>query len=116
MPVRLRGTAHDAATLSTACAYVGPRSPYANPFRVGDPGPSPLGSPMGAEEAVDLFAATLRSPVGRYYAARFARALRGLDLMCSCPLSAPCHADVLLRLAHESGGTVRTRFLLEGPR
>ncbi|WP_244230158.1 DUF4326 domain-containing protein [Kitasatospora albolonga] len=64
---------------------------------------SPLGPPMDRAEAVDLFAATLRGPVGRHYAARFARALHGLDLMCTCPLDAPCHADVLLRLANESG-------------
>ncbi|MFF5567672.1 DUF4326 domain-containing protein [Streptomyces sp. NPDC012623] len=116
MPVRLRGASRDAASLSTACAYVGPRSRYANPFTAGVP--SPLGPPMDAAESVDLFAATLRGPVGRYYAARFARALRGLDLMCTCLLDAPCHADVLLRLANEPGtdGATRTNHLLEGPR
>lgn len=31
--------------------------------------------------------------------------LRGRDLMCWCPLSAPCHADVLLRLANPDDGT-----------
>ncbi|MEV3853078.1 DUF4326 domain-containing protein [Streptomyces sp. NPDC050095] len=118
MPVRLRGKSQDAANLSTACAYVGPRSRYANPFRTGDRGPSLVGLPMDAAEAVDLFAATLRGPVGRCYAARFARALRGFDLMCTCPLDAPCHADVLLRLANESadGGAIRTPYFLEGPR
>ncbi len=118
MPVRLRGACPDAAALSTACAYVGPRSRYANPFEAGDRAPSPLGPPMDALEAVDLFAATLRGPVGRCYAARFARALRGLDLMCKCALDVPCHADVLLRLANESGDgdTIRTRYFLEGPR
>lgn len=103
MPVRFRGAACDAAALSTACVYVGPRSPYANFFKAGDRAPSPLGPPMGAAEAVDLFAALVRGPVGRCYAARFARALRGLDLMCVCPLDIPCHADVLLRLAGGCG-------------
>ncbi|MGW6600511.1 DUF4326 domain-containing protein [Streptomyces sp. NPDC055036] len=118
MPVRLRGELQDAAALSTACAYVGPRSRYANPFRAGDRGPSLLGPPMGAAEAVDLFAATLRGPVGRWYAARFARALRGFDLMCTCPLDAPCRTDVLLRLASKSDGgeTIRIHNFLEGPR
>ncbi|GAA3083105.1 DUF4326 domain-containing protein [Streptomyces rectiviolaceus] len=118
MPVRLRGASRDAAPLSTACAYVGPRSPYANFFKAGDRAPSPLGPPMDAAEAVDLFAATLRGPVGRCYAARFARALRGFDLMCTCPLDVPCHADVLLRLANETGDgdTIRTCYSLEGPR
>ncbi|MFE7462593.1 DUF4326 domain-containing protein [Streptomyces sp. NPDC057499] len=116
MPVRLRGTPRDAATLSTACAYVGPRSRYANPFTVG--ARSPLGPPLDAAESVDLFAATLRGPVGRFYAARFARALHDLDLMCTCPLDVPCHADVLLRIANESRdcNATRTSQFLEGPR
>ncbi|MCZ4118092.1 DUF4326 domain-containing protein [Streptomyces sp. H39-S7] len=116
MPVRLRGASRDAATLSTACAYVGPHSRYANPFTVGTR--SPLGPPLDAAESVDLFAATLRGPVGRCYAARFARTLHGLDLMCTCPLDVPCHADVLLRLANEAcgGSAIRAPFLLEGPR
>ncbi|NJQ04051.1 DUF4326 domain-containing protein [Streptomyces lonarensis] len=116
MPVRLRGVPSDAAALSTTCAYVGPRSPYANPYVAG--ARSPLGPPMKAEESVDLFEATLRGSVGRHYSTQFARALRGLDLMCTCPLDAPCHADVLLRLANSLGdGTApRTTELLEDPR
>ncbi|MFJ8625608.1 DUF6195 family protein [Kitasatospora sp. NPDC093550] len=117
MPVRLRGAAPDAAALSTPCAYVGPLSPYANPFMAGDRSASPAGAPMDAEEAVDLFAATLRGPVGRYYADEFARALRGLDLMCTCPLDVPCHADVLLHLANDPGNsnTISTSYFMEGP-
>ncbi|MGX2994878.1 DUF6195 family protein [Streptomyces sp. JNUCC 64] len=117
MPVRLRGTAPDAAVLSTACAYVGPLSLYANPFTAGDRRPSPAGTPMGPKEAVDLFAATLRGPVGRFYADGFARELRGLDLMCTCPLDLPCHADVLLRLAngHGDSNTISTSNFMEGP-
>ncbi|WP_138960763.1 DUF4326 domain-containing protein [Streptomyces sp. YIM 121038] len=102
MPIRRRGSAHATSTLSGSAVYVGRGSRYANPFRAGDPSPTPCRGPMTAEEAVDLFAATLRGPVGRCYAERFARALRGLDLVCTCPLDAPCHADVLLRLASES--------------
>ncbi|WP_107485871.1 DUF4326 domain-containing protein [Streptomyces sp. MUSC 14] len=114
MPIRLRGASRDTATLPTACIYVGPRSRFANPFRAGDPAPSPFGPPMDAAETVDLFAATLRGPIGRFYAARFARALRGLDLMCTCPLDVPCHADMLLRLANEPGDGY-TISSLEGP-
>ncbi|MFJ8957447.1 DUF4326 domain-containing protein [Streptomyces sp. NPDC102381] len=113
-PVRLRGAPRDAAALSTACAYVGPRSRYANPFTAGIR--TPLGPPMGAAESVDLFEATLRGPIGRHYAARFARALRGLHLMCTCSLDAPCHADVLLHLANEPGDGTTSSDLLEGPR
>ncbi|MFI6372400.1 DUF4326 domain-containing protein [Streptomyces sp. NPDC050546] len=116
MPTRLRGARRDAAALSTTCVYVGPRSWYANPFRVGDPGPSLQSIPMDSAETVDLFAEMLRGAVGRFYATRFARDLRGIDLMCTCPLDAPCHADVLLRIANESGGLNRTCTISEGPR
>ncbi|MFF5106117.1 DUF6195 family protein [Streptomyces sp. NPDC000134] len=115
MPVRLQGTAPDAA-LTTACAYVGPLSLYANPFTAGDHSPSPAGTPMDAEEAVSLFAATLQGPVGRCYADEFAHALRGLDLMCTCPLDVPCHADVLLHLVNAQGdsNTIFTSNSTEG--
>ncbi|UNZ18172.1 DUF4326 domain-containing protein [Streptomyces sp. 891-h] len=119
MPSRLTGTARDARSLSGTCTYVGPHSRYANPFRVGDREPSLLGTPMDAGMAVNLFTATLRGPVGRQYAVRFARALHDLDLMCTCPPGAPCHADVLLRLANSpstSGLALRTTRPLEGPR
>ncbi|MET9142961.1 DUF4326 domain-containing protein [Streptomyces sp. NPDC004042] len=116
MPVRLRGSARDAAASSTACAYFGPRSRYANPFTVGVR--SPLGPPLDAAKSVDLFVATLRGPVGHHYATWFARALHGLDLMCTCALDVPCHADVLLHLANRSHdhSSIRNRSLLEGPR
>lgn len=32
-------------------------------------------------------------------------ALRGRDLACWCPLDSPCHADVLLEIANQSGAT-----------
>ncbi|MFD0416834.1 DUF4326 domain-containing protein [Streptomyces sp. NPDC127108] len=102
MPVRLRGSRLTAETLSKGCVYVGQGSPYANPFRPGIPSASFPGTSMTAEEATDLFAATLRGPVGHRYAERFSAALGGLDLVCTCRLDVPCHADVLLRLANES--------------
>lgn len=73
---------------------------------------------MDAAEAVDLFAATLRGPVGHHYAVRFARELRGLDLVCTCSLDEPCHADVLLRLANGPGSAAAPcpTYYLEGPR
>lgn len=101
MPTRHRGSARAASALSPNCVYVGRGSRYDTPFRTGHPSPSGNRQPMTAEEAVDLFAATLCGPVGRHYAERFAEALRGRDLMCTCPLDAPCHADVLLRLAND---------------
>ncbi|MEU7183230.1 MULTISPECIES: DUF4326 domain-containing protein [Streptomyces] len=114
MPVRLHGSARTALRLPATCIYVGKGSRYANPFRTGDASPSVHRTPMTAQEAVELFAATLRGPVGRCYAEQFARALHGLDLVCTCPLDAPCHADVLLCLANEAAPN-RTTCSLEGP-
>jgi hypothetical protein len=117
MPVRLHCAGRDACGSAAARVYVGPGSPYANPFAAGDRGPSLLGLPMDAAEAVDLFVATLRGPVGLGYAARFARELRGRDLMCICPLDIPCHADVVLRVANGPGcaDAPCPTYYLEGP-
>ncbi|MFE6737558.1 DUF4326 domain-containing protein [Streptomyces tubercidicus] len=118
MPTRLRGSARTAASAPRRCVYVGHGTRYENPFTPGDPSPSSPGQQMTAEEAVNLFAAMLRGPIGRYYAARFATVLRGLDLVCTCPLNAPCHADVLLCLANGSVSrrdAHRFTCSLEGP-
>lgn len=119
MPVRLRGSLRTATSLPVHCVYVGHGSRYANPFRPGHPSPGTPGQLMTAEEAVDLYAAMLRGPIGRCYAERFALGLRGLDLVCTCRLDAPCHADVLLHLANGSPvirrGVQRSTCLLEGP-
>ncbi|GAB2787897.1 DUF4326 domain-containing protein [Streptomyces daliensis] len=118
MPTRLSGTVTDALPLSGTCVYVGPRSEYENRFRAGDRAPSVAGTPMDAAMAVGLFAATLQGPVGRCYASRFARDLHGFDLMCTCPLDVPCHADVLLDLANAlgAGTTSCAPCTTEGPR
>ncbi|MFH9649030.1 DUF4326 domain-containing protein [Streptomyces albidoflavus] len=115
MPVRLHGRAGDAEPFSTSCVYVGPGSRFENAFRAGTPGPTLVGLPISPVEAVELFVATLRGPVGRAYAVAFAHVLRGADLVCTCPLGEPCHADVLLRLAND-GDPIRTLENLEGPR
>lgn len=95
--------------------YVGRPSRWANPFRIG---PTTRSIRTGevvqvgytAEEAVELF---------RRYAEDSRRGwewlepLRGNDLACWCPLTAPnpwqrvaCHADVLLELANASDSAV----------
>ncbi|QEU97118.1 DUF4326 domain-containing protein [Streptomyces kanamyceticus] len=114
MPVRLQGSARTAGRSPASCIYVGGGTRYANPFRAGHPSPFVRRRAMTAHEAVHLFDAMLRGPVGRYYAERFARSLYGLDLMCTCPLDAPCHADVLLRLANRTEPRLAT-CSLEGP-
>ena len=67
------------------------RRPFANPYRVGDPG-----IPDRAA-AVRRYREKLRwSP---NLVAVIRRDLAGRDLLCWCPLDEPCHADVLLRVA-----------------
>ena len=87
---------------------------------------SRITAPMCAEDAVELYRRLLivaPEPAARYlprelnaegrkrvrddlraFSARILRdlpALRGHNLACWCPLDAPCHADVLLRIANE---------------
>lgn len=105
--------------------YVGRGSSFGNPFRVyehctgpgGDWGIEDTGrfnAPAGhgwktKEAAVRSAVAAYRTIFDEYFppgsTARYiiAESLRGKDLACWCPLSAPCHADVLLELANGGG-------------
>lgn len=110
VPQRVHARAKDAGE----AVWVGVRSVWANPF----------GSPRGMatqtrEILVDDYREWLTTPVtkwpGRPAFSAAGRtsimgvpfegrpdpaALAGRDLACSCPLSQPCHADVLLELAN----------------
>lgn len=66
--------------------------------------PSRWGNPFPVEQgdhatAVARFEDYLRNHPELIAAAR--DALRGKDLMCFCPLTEPCHADVWLRVVNE---------------
>ena len=74
--------------------YVGRPGKHGNPFKIGDPHPV-TGEPMDAEDAVQMF-----EWGASYMPADTWDDLRNKDLACWCPLDAPCHADVLLRLAN----------------
>ena len=73
-------------------------SKWGNPFKVGDEHPE-HGGPITPMEAVRLYRDRL------LHLALFERTppiddLRGKNLACWCALDAPCHANVLLRLAN----------------
>jgi hypothetical protein len=68
---------------------------YGNPFRL-----HRYGDPAEHAEAVARYRAWITSPEQAELLARARRELRGLDLMCSCDLHLPCHADVLLDLVN----------------
>ena len=83
--------------------YVGRPTQWGNPFRVGDDNPlypHYNGPQMSAAQVVVEFQSAYISddlPVSRD---EIRDELRGRDLVCWCPLSAPCHADVLLEIAN----------------
>ena len=69
---------------------------WGNPYKVGIHG--------DAETCVRLFEGMMETELARSAKMRAAiEELRGKDLGCFCPLDAPCHANVLLRLANDRG-------------
>lgn len=71
---------------------------WGNPYKVGAPHPE-HGFPMSAGEAVALFERRVENDEA--FKEEIRRELRGKDLCCVCPLTAPCHVDVYLRVANE---------------
>ena len=84
--------------------YVGRGTEWGNPFHVGRQTErlAHFGN-LTREQAMELFALHI-GPMGlfEYDQATLQRLhrLAGKDLMCWCPLTQPCHADVLLELAN----------------
>ncbi len=76
--------------------YVGRPTVWGNPYVVG----SQLldGTTLTATKAVELYAQHVREVFDRI---TVRSRLGGKNLACWCPLSQPCHADVLLELANE---------------
>ena len=104
--------------------YVGRPTRWGNPFRVtrssnyhGIPGswfvldelgrayhPEQDTQDSARQRAVDLFAATLSDREDASLSLQQVRAeLAGHDLVCWCPTTSPCHADVLLAVANGDG-------------
>lgn len=78
--------------------YVGRGTRWGNHWRIGDPDPD-KGHPMTGPEVIARF----EEDAARMAVAdpRWLEPLRGNNLACFCPLTSPCHADVLLRLANQ---------------
>lgn len=123
MPTRIQRQRTKGWRKPEGAVYVGRPTLYGNPFqitRVGkvwivfvDAAPGVTGRTVATlfdeqearQTAVDNFRAMLRTPGGSEQADFFARKLHGRDLMCWCPESMPCHADVLLELANRKPAT-----------
>lgn len=89
--------------------YVGRPTFWGNPYVVGTvPGPSWPKPTFDAADAVECYRLllaggwALKLPPGLEIVTRAQRELEGLDLVCWCPPSSPCHADVLLEYANEA--------------
>lgn len=80
--------------------YVGRPSRWGNPWRLGslNIAHQPDGSAWTAEDVTRWYRQLIQAEFD--LDPSLLAPLRGRDLVCWCPLSAPCHADVLLELAN----------------
>lgn len=102
-PVRVQRRRDRGWRMPSGAVYVGRPTRWGNPWPVDE---------FGAAVAVTRYRTALLVDPARVGAVR--RELGGWDLACWCPLEGPCHAEVLLDLAHtippttsssSSGGT-----------
>ena len=94
MPRRLQRRRTKGWKTPGGAIYVGRPTVFGNPFQVG-----PVLTTR--EEAVDLYRWWLdHTEPGQDVWLRARRDLRGRDLLCWCPASSVCHADVLLEIAN----------------
>jgi hypothetical protein len=79
-------------------AYVGRRTKYGNPYRIGE---IFHGEPLTRKECVRVYELYLRQRLKNE--PNFLDELKGKNLACWCPLDKLCHADVLLKVMKERG-------------
>lgn len=77
--------------------YVGRPTKWGNPWKVGERSPWAPYEPMDRAAAVAVYRYGIDTELGRWLVRG---ELAGKDLACWCPLSSPCHADVLLEIAN----------------
>jgi hypothetical protein len=91
-PRRLQRSRKKGARTRTGAVYVGRPSKWGNPFVVGPRLP--------AVEAVARYRSALLDGKLTFTVDDVRRELAGKDLTCWCKPGAPCHADLLLRIAN----------------
>lgn len=100
MPKRIQRKRSRGWKMPANAVYVGRPTKWGNPYVVGQ-AVGPMETPMTAAEAAECYRRYIIA--NSQSAERFRlpiRELRGKDLACWCPLSQPCHADVLLVIAN----------------
>lgn len=108
-PVRIQRKRSKGWKMPAGTVYVGRRSAWGNPWRVGEPidwlipegGKGPLiPTEKGSVVTPEIAVAQFRIWVSGGAVKDIQADLRGKNLACWCPLDKPCHADVLLELAN----------------
>jgi len=99
MPKRIQRKRTKGWRMPEGAIYVGRPTKWGNPFM------AETADEIG--RAVEDYADWMDALIARGYNHDFSE-LRGHDLACWCPLDAPCHADVLLKLANRTQDTVRS--------
>ncbi len=99
MPKRIQRKRTKGWRMPQGAVYVGRPSKWGNPFTVGHEIPFlPGRNVQDKRHAASLYAG--HAPLNDRLRAAAQAEIRGKDLACWCPLSEPCHADVLLEIAN----------------
>jgi len=83
--------------------YVGRPSVWGNPYQVGDQWFNVFTEKIGIhsiDDVIGCFEFWLKGKLE--IDSKFLTALKGKNLACWCPLSSPCHADILLEYANRT--------------
>ena len=99
MPQRIQRKRSKGWRMPPNAVYVGRPTMWGNRWKIGTWSNTLGRKVQTAQEAVDLYANLLFPE--EYHRAWVRENLRGKDLACWCALDAPCHADVLLKIANE---------------
>jgi len=78
-------------TMPENAVYVGRPTKYGNPFKIGPDGTR--------SDVLAKYEAWLREKISSD--PNFLDPLKGKDLACWCPLTLPCHADIILKILAE---------------
>lgn len=115
MPKRIQRKRTKGWRMPEGAVYVGRPTQWGNPYRSGE---------LSRERCIELYRyeiVQLNGGIVGFNRFWVQQHLRGKDLACWCPLSRPCHADVLLELANAGGdgddiGGLAPRFGRSGRR
>lgn len=100
MPKRIQRKRTKGWKMPPGAVYVGRPTKWGNPVKVVKSKILSGHYVISPQDAVERYRFWITKTEGRPLLHQL-KELRGKDLVCWCALDAPCHADVLLRLANE---------------